>query len=63
MNNLPIKTDHKTLTFHRPPTQYEIRFGEGATHYKDFSSKDYLNKQGQVKKWLKCSKDGLRYYY
>jgi hypothetical protein len=24
------------ITGHRPPTAYEIRFGEGATHYKDF---------------------------
>lgn len=25
-----------TITYHREPTAAEIRFGEGAIHYKDF---------------------------
>ena len=28
--------DKIKITGHRPPTPYEIRFGEGATHYKAF---------------------------
>ena len=30
-----IDTD-RSITAHRSPTQSEIRFGHGATHYKDF---------------------------
>ena len=49
------------LDYTRKPTQYEIKFGEGATHYKEFEPKDYLKKDGTIKKRIKCKVDGLIY--
>jgi len=51
----------KKLEYSRKPTQSEIKFGEGATHYKDFEATDYLKKDGSIKKRLKCKFDGLIY--
>jgi hypothetical protein len=51
------------ITYHRNPTKSEIKFGHGATHYKDFPMDLCINiKTGKLKKWLKCPQDGLRYY-
>jgi hypothetical protein len=64
--NMALKVNTKkikTITFHRNPTEYEIKFGYGAIHYKDFDVKDCLKKDGTLKKWLVCPVDGLRYYY
>lgn len=55
--------DAKTIEYHRPPTEGNIKFGHGATHYKDFNLIDVLNDEMQIKKWLVCPVDGLRYYY
>lgn len=52
------------ITYHRNPTIGEIKFGEGAIHYKDFDRETCWNyKKDQPKKWLYCPFDGLRYYY
>jgi len=49
--------------FYRKPTPGEIKFGEGAIHYKMFPSNQAINhKTGEFKKWLVCPVDGLRYY-
>ena len=48
-------------TYHRPPTQSEIKFGHGATHYKDFDASLCLGKEGKLKSKLKCPEDGLWY--
>lgn len=51
----------KTLEYHRDPTSWEIKFGEGATHYIDVPSDIYLKKDGKtIKKWV-IMPDGLRY--
>jgi hypothetical protein len=52
----------KPVTFHRNPTQSEIRFGYGATHYKDFILGDVVKQCGAIKAWIVCPYDGLRYY-
>jgi hypothetical protein len=53
---------NKTLvTFHRKPTQSEIRFGHGATHYRDFPIDDVKKKDGKIKKRHKAKDDGLIY--
>jgi hypothetical protein len=52
----------KTIQYHRDPTKAEIKFGEGATHYKDFELKDCLKSNGDIKQWLICPIDRLRYY-
>lgn len=55
--------EERTITYHREPTAFEIRFGEGATHYKDFKDSDVRKKNGELKKWVRCPYDGLRYMY
>ena len=49
-------------TYHREPTQSEIAFGYGATHYLDIPGSICLKKDGLPKKWLINPMDGLRYY-
>jgi len=46
----------KTIEYHREPTPAEVKFGEGATHYREFSEAEVTNK-----KWIKAD-DGLRYW-
>lgn len=59
---LPIRDDVETVTYHRPPTASEVRFGEGATHYRDFDAADACHPGTRVlKKWF-VADDGLRYY-
>lgn len=54
----------RTVQYHRNPTQAEIRFGHGATHYRDFKfSECYHPKTGLPKKRLKAKDDGLWYTY
>lgn len=50
----------KKLEYHRKPTPGEIKFGYGATHYRDFPMKECLKKDGSIKKRLKGD-DGLIY--
>lgn len=40
---LPVRPDVTTLTYHRNPTDYEIRFGYGATHWRDFPVESYCH--------------------
>lgn len=54
-------TTMKTIEYHRKPTQSEIKFGHGATHYRDFEAIDYLKKDGSIKKRIKAENDGLIY--
>jgi len=50
------------ITYHRKPTPWEIRFGEGAIHYRDFPRAEVSKTNGAFKKWF-IADDGLRYYY
>lgn len=52
----------QTIEAHREPTQGEIKFGEGATHWLTVALSCILNKKGNIKKWFIYPKDGLRYY-
>ena len=58
---LPWNGLNDTITAHRNPTPYEIRFGYGATHYRDFDVTDWIKPDGTLKTWIKAD-DGLRYY-
>jgi hypothetical protein len=60
--SVDLDFEYPTLTAHRPPTKAEIRFGEGATHYKDFPRELWEKKDGSLKLWTVCPHDGLRYY-
>lgn len=56
------KSGPDSITAHRNPTPLEIRFGHGATHYKDFPRKLWVKPDGSIKLWTVCPHDGLRYY-
>lgn len=51
-----------SFEYRRKPTPYEIRFGEGATHYKSFDTTLCRKPNGDLKRWLTCPVDGLRYF-
>lgn len=50
------------VEYHRPPTPYEIKFGEGATHYLEFDIERCIKPDGTLKRWVICPVTGLRYY-
>ena len=52
----------KTVEYHRNPTPYEIKFGEGAIHYLTVEVEKVRKKDGNLKRWF-VHTDGLRYYY
>lgn len=54
--------NEKEFEYHRGPTPGEIKFGEGATHYKSFPINLVLKSIYKFKRWIKCPQDGLRYY-
>jgi len=58
-----LREMENTITYHRQPTKAEIKFGHGAKHYKDFPLSQCTKPDGNYKKWLICTIDGLRYYY
>jgi len=58
-----VTYDEKKIELYRNPTEGEIKFGHGATHYKDFWVSEVINyKTFKLKQWVKCPYDGLRYY-
>jgi hypothetical protein len=57
-----IETGTEKITCWRNPTAWEIKFGEGAIHYRDFTDFEIgRNKNGELKKWFKAD-DGLIYH-
>lgn len=59
---LPVRDEVTTVTYHRPPTPGEVRFGEGATHYRDFDVEECCHPGTRIlKRWF-VADDGLRYY-
>ena len=56
--------NRNSITYHRNPTEGEIKFGHGATHYKEFALNECWNEfKDDFKTWLVCPIDNLRYYY
>ena len=53
--------NNKIITAHRKPTPSEIKWGYGATHYRDFPVSEWLKPNGTLKAWI-LADDGLRYY-
>lgn len=51
----------QTTEAHRPPTDREIKFGEGATHWLTVRIGSILKKNGKIKHWFINPVDGLRY--
>jgi hypothetical protein len=62
IGDLPIRKGVKEITYWRNPTEYEIQFGNGANHYRDFEIEECITSNGEVKKWFIARHDGLRYY-
>lgn len=56
----PIIDGVQHVTYHRNPTEAEIKSGYGATHYRDFPAFQVL-KGFRLKRWT-VGPDGLRYY-
>jgi hypothetical protein len=54
--------NNQVIELHRQPTEYELKFGHGATHYRDFLINDVLNKKGELKKWIAAKDEKVRYY-
>jgi len=60
-NDLVIMNKQE-IEYHRQPTERELKFGEGAIHYRDFNlAQTGITKTGDLKKWF-IADDGLRYY-
>ncbi len=53
----------KTIEYRRKPTKEEIKFGHGAIHYREFDFSFCIDKNGNLKQFLKSLDDGLKYYY
>jgi len=51
----------KTITLHRKPTESEVKFGYGATHFKDFPVSEVSHPNGKFKRTHRCKEDGLVY--
>lgn len=52
----------KQLNYWRNPTKEEIKFGHGATHYRDFDFESCFDENGFQKVKVKTNDDGLIYY-
>ena len=57
MYNPFIPTIKGNAVYYRGPTMSEVRFGEGAIHYREFEPNEHKGR-----KWFKSPDDGLRYY-
>jgi hypothetical protein len=51
----------EAIRCHREPTKGELKFGNGATHYRTFMREDITNRKGELKKWFKADDDKLNY--
>jgi hypothetical protein len=58
---MPVNKNIKVVIYHRKPTEWEIKFGHGAIHYKEFEIGDCLKKDGAIKKFIKAKDDCLIY--
>lgn len=61
-HRLPLRGDVQAVTYHRAPTPAEVRFGYGATHYRDFAPEECCHPGTRIaKRWI-LADDGLRYF-
>ena len=58
---LPVRAGITEVTYRRKPTKGELKFGEGATHYRSFPLEEVLRPGTRcLKRWF-IANDGLRY--
>lgn len=62
MSRLPVRDDASEIEYHRNPTPAELRFGEGATHYRTFTIEECCKPGTRILKAWFVADDGLRYY-
>lgn len=61
-NEIPLKDfDGTFIEYSRKPTEFEIKRGYGARHYKRFPKSVYMGKKGVIKNRLLCPIDNLIY--
>jgi hypothetical protein len=58
--NLEIVNKQK-VECRRNPTEFEIKFGNGATHFRDFKLGQLVKRNGDLKSWFIAPDDKLRY--
>ena len=56
-----MKTENQLIEYWRHPTPYELKFGEGALHYRSFPRSEVVKTNGEFKKWFIAPDDKLRY--
>lgn len=56
------KQDTDIIEYHRKPTQFEIKMGYGATHYKSFDKLYCMNNNNTFKKSIVCPISNIKYY-
>ena len=61
---MELKYNYKVafISYWRRPTKEEIKFGYGATHFRDFDVNECFNDDGTFKLSFICKDDGLKYY-
>lgn len=62
IEGLKVHDGVKALPYWRNPTKSEIKFGYGATHYRDFDIEECFNEDGSFKLAMRAKNDGLKYY-
>ena len=62
MSKLPVRADVTECEYRRQPTKGEIRFGEGAVHYRTFAVEECCFPGTRFLKAWFVADDGLRYY-
>lgn len=61
LSRLPVRNGVKEIECHRPPTAYEVKFGEGAIHYRTFTIVEACYKGTRILKMRFKADDGLFY--
>lgn len=52
----------KTLEYWRNPTKEEVKFGQGALHYREFDFEKCFDENGYLKLKVRASDDGFTYF-
>jgi hypothetical protein len=63
MHKSQVNKKTEVLEYWRNPTKAEIKFGYGATHYRNFDFDDCFDTEGYLKLKVRASDDNLIYYF
>lgn len=62
LDTIVYGNDNTSIEYHRNPTEFEIKMGYGATHYKNFDITYCGNGKDKFKRMVICPITGLKYY-